>query len=549
MPKRERKVKHIAAAEYLETAWAEDEGEIAEILAAHYLEAYAAAPHAPDAPKIQDRARETLTQAGDRAGSLGANGEAQRYFEQAAGLEEDQLARARLLERAGQAAHLTRDLGAARTHYDAATEAFQARGDVRATARLAARLGDIDHEEGRLAEDVDRMEQAFAVLSQDEPDEDLATLAATLGKLHFFKVNMDIARSRLETALDIAEPLALPEVISQALNTKAVVGLFQGRVEENTALLRHALEIAVDHDLSTAALRAYVNLAESLHRRDRYEESLEKYQEGIALARRVGNRLWEVALIGDRMFPLFVSGHWHEALQSAAEIPEAGLARGDILGPVLALPAIHVARGNLPEAQHVLSVCARFESSDDIQERAAYAVGRAVVLRAEDHLNRALEAADEAISLGRRIAPDGHMFKMGLDLGLDIAFDTHALAKVEEILAVIEGLRPGEITPGLQGIAARARARLAVHGGERDLAESMFKSAAAMFRELGMPLWVATTLTEQAEWLRREGRAQQADQIGEEAATIFERLEAKPWLRRVTGATPPPAEVSSEPIG
>jgi hypothetical protein len=77
----------------------------------------------------------------------------------------------------------------------------------------------------------------------------------------------------------------------------------------------------------------------------------------------------------------------------------------------------------------------------------------------------------------------------------------------------------------------------------------MFKSAAAMFRELGMPLWVATTLTEQAEWLRREGRAQQADQIGEEAATIFERLEAKPWLRRVTGATPPPAEVSSEPIG
>src|SRR5215469_6375089 len=336
MPKRERKVKHIAAAEYLETAWAEDEGEIAEILASHYLAAYAAAPRAPDAPKIQGRARETLTQAGERAGSLGANGEAQRYFEQAAGLEEDQLARSRLLERAGEAAHLAGDLGAARTHYQTAMETYRARGDVRATARLAARMGDIDYEEGQLAEGIDRMEQAFAVLSQDEPDEDLATLAATLGRLHFFRGNMDIARSRLETALDIAEPLALPEVISQALNTKALVGLYQGRVEENSALLRHALEIAVEHDLSTAALRAYVNLAESLHRRDRYEESLEKFQEGIVLARRVGNRLWEVPLIGDRLFPLFVVGRWHEVLQSAAEIPETDLARGDLLGPVLA---------------------------------------------------------------------------------------------------------------------------------------------------------------------------------------------------------------------
>jgi len=549
MPKRERKMKHLAAAEYLAAAWAEDEGEIAEILASHYLEAYAAAPHEPDAPQIQGRARQTLTQAGDRAGSLGANGEAQRYFEQAAGLEEDPLTRARLLERAGQAAHLVRNLSAAKTHYDTATEAFQACGDGRATARLAARLGDIDLEEGRLAESVDRMEQAFAVLSQDEPNEDLATLAATLGKLHFFKGNMDIALSRLETALDIAEPLALPEVISQALNTKAVVGLYQGRVEENTALIRHALEIAVDHDLSSAALRAYVNLAESLHRRDRYEESLEKYQEGIALARRVGNRFWEVPLVCDRMFPLFMAGRWHEALQSATEIPEADLAKGYMLGLVLALPAIHVAQGNLPGAQHVLSVCARFEFSDDIQERAAYAVGRAVVLRAESRLDRALEAADEAILLGRRIGPDGHMFKLGLDLSLDIAFDTDALPKVQEILAVIEGLRPGEITPSLRGIEARARARLAVHGGERDLAESMFKSAAAMFRELGMPFWVATTLAEQAEWLRREGQAQQADQIGEEAAAIFERLEAKPWLRRLTGAAPPPVEVSSEPTG
>ena len=140
------------------------------------------------------------------------------------------------------------------------------------------------------------------------------------------------------------------------------------------------------------------------------------------------------------------------------------------------------------------------------------------------------------------------MFKMGLDVGLDIAFDTHDQTKVQQILAVFEGLRTGEITKSLRGIEARGRARLAVHGGERDLAESMFKSAAAMFRELGMPLCLATTLAEQAEWLRHEGQAQQADQIGEEAAAIFERLEATPRLRQVTRTTTP-VQVSSEPIG
>ena len=67
------------------------------------------------------------------------------------------------------------------------------------------------YKEGRPVEGIDRMEQEFVVLSQDEPGEDLATLAATLGRLHFPGKH----GHRPETVLDIAEPLGLPEVISQ----------------------------------------------------------------------------------------------------------------------------------------------------------------------------------------------------------------------------------------------------------------------------------------------------------------------------------------------
>ena len=83
----ERKARHLAAAAHLEHASAPGEQEIVEVLAAHYLDAYRAAPDADDAPEIKTSAREMLTRAGERAASLGGDREAEHYFERAAELE------------------------------------------------------------------------------------------------------------------------------------------------------------------------------------------------------------------------------------------------------------------------------------------------------------------------------------------------------------------------------------------------------------------------------------------------------------------------------
>ncbi len=64
------------------------------------------------------------------------------------------------------------------------------------------------------------MNASFEVLSQDEPDEDLAALASQLGRFLFFAGERDLALERIEVALDLAEALLLPEILSQALNTK-----------------------------------------------------------------------------------------------------------------------------------------------------------------------------------------------------------------------------------------------------------------------------------------------------------------------------------------
>ena len=57
LSKRERKDKHLAAARYLETLWGAEEDEVVEVVAAHYLDAWGAAPEAEDADEIKATAR------------------------------------------------------------------------------------------------------------------------------------------------------------------------------------------------------------------------------------------------------------------------------------------------------------------------------------------------------------------------------------------------------------------------------------------------------------------------------------------------------------
>ena len=102
LAKADRKARHLAAAAFLEQTLAEQE--VVEVVASHYLAAYEARPTPPTRPRSGRRPATELARAGERAASLGANEEAERYFAQAAELADDPLARAELEERAGRMA-------------------------------------------------------------------------------------------------------------------------------------------------------------------------------------------------------------------------------------------------------------------------------------------------------------------------------------------------------------------------------------------------------------------------------------------------------------
>ena len=69
------------------------------------------------------------------------------------------------------------------------------------------------------------------------------------------------------------------------------------------------------------------------------------------------------------------------------------------------------------------------------------------------------------------------------------------------------------------------RVRFTIDGQPAE-AELRFKRAAAQFRELAAPFWLAVTLLEYGEWLAGEGRDAESAPLLEEARELFERLRA-----------------------
>jgi tetratricopeptide (TPR) repeat protein len=391
------------------------------------------------------------------------------------------------------------------------------------------------------------MNRSFEVLSQEERDEDLASLAAQLGRFMFFAGDVERAMQRVETALEVAEALWIPEALSNALNTKSVILTSSGRRNEGLALLRYALEVGLEHDKPSAALRAYFNLGDVLCHLDRYEEAEHAVREGLEFARRVGNRYWEWNLIGQG-YPLFALGKWDDLLARLAELPEdkwdeARQAAGVLVSIGVAANS-HL--GNLGEAARIIETLAEWQSSADVQERGSYHCGHALLLLAHGRASDALAEAREALGARETMGFTQEYVKEAFVTATEAALQLGDVAAAEAELETIESLPRGQRSQFLQAQVLRFRARVAATRGQAERVEDLFKGAAGLFRELSIPFYMACTELEHAEWLSAGGRAAEAEPLLAEAREVFERLGARPWLERAARA---PRTREAEVIG
>jgi tetratricopeptide (TPR) repeat protein len=505
------------------------------VLASHYLAAVEAAPEADDAPAVRAKAGEMLARAGDRAGSLGAPGEGQRYYDRAADLAEEPLAAAALLELAGRLATQANRSLEARERLERAISLFAEAGDERGAARASAGLADVDVGEGRLDEAAARLEGAVARLGQGEPSVELAAALAQLGRARLLAGRWDSAAAAVERALTLAERLQLPEVFVEALTTKGTGLLTQGRPAEARILLEAAAARAHSEELYASALRAENNLGVVLEASDRYAEVLERAEHTLALARRRGDRRWESTLRTGSLLELWLLGRWEEAFAIAAE--EKPFAAGEFArAQLLDVARIHCERGELRAAEALIAGAGPLAESDNPQMRAGYATAEARLLRARGRPAEALAAAERALAIRGELSIVDTNIKTALVEAAEAALALPDLDEADRLLAIPQSLDPGELTPFLQANELRLRARLDAARGAHERVDEHFRAGAALCREFGLAFHQAVTQLEHAEWLVGRQRPDEADPLLSEARETLERLGAKPWLDRLDAA-------------
>ena len=514
LARRDRKARHLGAAAQLERSFGAVEQEVVEVVAAHYLAAYEAQPNADDALEIKARARELLARAAERAGSLGALGQARRSYEQAAELADEPVERALLLELASRKALSNAEFEAAERALRAALELLEQTGEPRAAARVSGRLGNLEVQTGRGERGMRRMEEAFAAVSADEPDADMAYLAGRLGRSLALAGELERAAEANELALGVAQALRLPETLVRALGTKAYLARAAGRPEEELALTRHALRYALENDLAEQSANQYANLSDSCFGGDRYGEALEALGEAVTLARRSGERAAEVFALSETTYALTMTGRWDEAVAIFDELPEEQLRADTNLSSVLCgVLEIFLHRGQIERSRELHSWF-DYVPTEDHQSHAIHIAAQAELLHAEGRFAEAMDAGAYAAEVSN--VPQA--MKQGLVWTVESALALGEPGRADELLRTIEERAPGLRAPFLDAQAQRFRARM------NDDAER-FKAAAAGFREYGLRFWLAVTLLEHGELT--------GDSILlDEAREIFEGLRATPWIER-----------------
>ncbi|MGA9920091.1 MAG: hypothetical protein WBR23_02370 [Candidatus Dormiibacterota bacterium] len=538
LAKRERRHKHLAVATFLEQGWSSATDEIVEVVASHYLEAWRLDPEAADAGEIKAKAREMLVRSAERAAALAAPEEAESAFEKAAGVSESPLERAALTERAGEMAELLGHPERAADLYEEATRLFEESGQTHTAARVQVHLAGAEWLTGRIEQSIERMKAAYAGLAGVEPDPDLVVVLAQLGRLLALQTRYGEAAPLIEEALKLAEHLELPEVYSQALSSKALFLMDSDRLDGAGVLIRRALEVGLEHGLTSAADRAYSNLCVVLESQDRFTELVALSERRLELARGVGDRNSELAVLSGLLTPFLELGRWEEAVARAQEAkgaPEMASLTSWMASQLLTVTSLHVHRGDLGAARQLIHSMPWAKESESWERRAQYAAAYGELLRAEGHPAEALASTEEVLAMRAERSlglTDGHV-KLALVQATEAALDLGDLGRASELLGIVSAARPGQVSPWLRAHVSRLSARRSTEVGEHDAVEPAFEAAEAGFRALGTPFHLAVPLTEHAEWLVTRGRQDKAGALACEAREIFERLQARPWLDRL----------------
>ena len=307
LAKKDRKVRHLAAARFFETL---DTEELAGALAGHYLAAQRYAADGPEADALAAQARVALRGAAERAAALGVHTQAIAFLEHALAVTSEPADRADLHERALASAMQGLVADVAERHALGALEARREIGDrtaiAFATAAYATTVGQFGTSADR---GLEIMLPAWEAFSDLEATPAGVAMMEELAAAHVAHGDHAEALAWLERLLPLAERMDLLPATAASLSKVGTVLYLMDRPREALILKRGANELAVANglDVIDRNTRTWLTFAEQFADP---AAGLAMAREGLDIAGRMGSVLYGFLMVGNAFSCAMRVGEW-----------------------------------------------------------------------------------------------------------------------------------------------------------------------------------------------------------------------------------------------
>ncbi|HEX5939444.1 MAG TPA: tetratricopeptide repeat protein [Dehalococcoidia bacterium] len=406
-------------------------------------------------------------------------------------------------------------------------------------ADIRRRIGTALLQQGQTERAWQQYNVAYQSLRGESESHELAAVYHDMAQLQMHKGENMQTVYWCEKATRTADKVGAVEIASQAYKTFGEIFARIGDTQRAREYLEKSLRIAKENDLphayrASASMGAYL-----LDNEARYREALSYFEEGMAMAEKVGDLPWQSRLRTLAASANFYLGLYPEAEQGASrglDLDRRLKFEGHIANPTTLMGFITMSRGDLDDASRWFEEGLQYaRRAGDHQQIFMARFGQAwTALQSNDHkksydaLRTALEACERAGLVPWTVEVLALMGENAARQGNLEEANTHA----EEVRRVAAQL---SYPPGwarrddLNGALAEAQ-------GNLEEAEAEYKKAAQVWKQVERPQDEARSTLSRAQVLQKLDRRADALRLFDQALSAFRDIGAAREVQRSLSA-------------
>jgi DNA-binding CsgD family transcriptional regulator/tetratricopeptide (TPR) repeat protein len=405
-------------------------------------------------------------------------------------------------------------------------------------ALLLERYAQAQRDLGRGADCVASLEQALALLPEDQTSRAHAVVLASLASGLMRCSEMERSTETAKRALPTAQAVQAKDVEADVAITLGSAMSYLGPAEAGLGSLTSGIRLALELDIPVTAIRGYINLSDALEMLGRHSEAAQAAGDGLDLATQIGMaRTLGSYLVGNKAETMLRLGQWREVDRLTADALST-LPEGVFGATLRQLRAeLAVMRGEFDAALRELGGARRaMGDTTDVQFIQPMRYAEALIGLGRGELRSARDAVTAGLSGGTPSWDARYVWPL-LWLGMRTEADdaVRHRDRREDVPAAI-AQRSAELAaiaaqlalpaPPSAGYQALVRAELARAAGTADARAWM--TAVAAWRSADEPYPLGYALLRLAEVHSAAGDREAAGDAVRQAHAIAERIGARP---------------------